>query len=239
MLPIIIIVIAFAFFVQSILGFGSGLIAVPILSLFMSVQDAITLVMVFQLSVGVLVFNHRRDVDWPSIIKMLPSMVIGVAIGIVLIHVLPGDVLRGILAGYIFIHLTRKYSSFDPIKLIVSRGQAHMAGFLGGLINTVTGGGGPAFILYLQNQIDEVKIFRITIMAILVASNIPRLVGSVFTGLVSWDLAFLYLYGLIPFFIALYAGQKLYDKVPKHFYFASVDLLLTVTALLLVGKIVL
>lgn len=233
-----IIVIAFAFFVQSLLGFGSGLVAVPILSLFMSVQDSITLVMMFQLSVGVLVFQNRSHIDWSSLTRMLPSMVFGVVLGLALIHVLSGDVLRSILAGYIFIHLLRKYSAFDPIKFLVSRGQSHISGFLGGLINTVTGGGGPAFILYLQNQIHEVNVFRITIMAILVASNVPRLIGSAFTGLVTLDLVYLYFYGLVPFLIALYIGQKLYSRVPKHTYFIAVDILLAITALLLVGKIV-
>lgn len=49
------IIIALAFFGESIFGFGGGLIAIPLLSLLIGVKDAVTLVLIFQLLMGLMI----------------------------------------------------------------------------------------------------------------------------------------------------------------------------------------
>ncbi len=239
MLILFILIISFSFFTHSLLGFGGGLIAIPLLSIFMPVQDVVSMVMVYQFSMGLLIFKTYRDIHWPAIFKMVPSMVVGAVLGIMLLNILPSDVMRGILAGYIILHLARKYTRFDPLKLLIKWGEVHLAGFLGGLLNTMMGSGAPAFILYLKEQTPEARAFRASIIAILMASNIPRAIGTVSTGLLSWDLFMYSLYSFPAFLIALYLGQKFHDKVPQKHFFLAVEVLLALAAVLLIGKIVL
>ena len=68
------IIIAVAFFAQSLLGFGGGLLCIPLISLYMPIQDAVSLVMVFQFSMGLLIFKTYKDISWQPIFKMLPTM---------------------------------------------------------------------------------------------------------------------------------------------------------------------
>lgn len=128
---LLIIIIAFAFFAQSLLGFGGGLICIPILSLFMPVQDVVSMVMVYQISMGLLIFKVHHHIRWQYLLKLLPSTVVGAVLGVVLLNYVEGDIMRGILAGYIILHLLRKHTSFDPMGFLIRWGGCASGGFSG------------------------------------------------------------------------------------------------------------
>lgn len=196
------------------------------------------MVMIYQFSMGILIFSTFRDIQWPSIFKMLPSMVIGVCAGIALLFYIQADIMRAILAAYIALHLARKHTSFDPLGRLIRWGDAHFAGFLGGVLNAMIGGGGPAFILYLKDKAVISSEFRASIIAVLMLSNIPRAIGTVGTGMLNWDLFLLGLYAFPGFLFALYLGQKLHNKIPQKRFFVAVDVLLALSAILLIFKII-
>lgn len=231
-------IIAFAFFTQSLLGFGGGLICIPLLSLFMPVQDVVSMVMVYQFSMGLLIFKVHQHIKWQYLLKMLPSTVIGAICGILMLNYIHGDILRGFLAGYIILHLLRKHSSFDPLGWMIHKGDAHLAGFIGGTLNAMMGGGGPAFILYLKEKLADPKEFRAGIIMMLMMSNVPRAIGTIGTGLLTRDLFIQALYAYPIFLLALFLGQFLHDKVPQKRFFMAVECLLALSAALLIVKIV-
>lgn len=230
-------VIAFAFFAQSLLGFGGGLICIPILSLFMPVQDTVSMVMIYQISMGLLIYKVYPQIQWSYIFHMLPAALIGAVSGIAFLHYIPGDALRIILAGYIILHLLRKRTAFDPMGLLIRKGGKHFSGFLGGLLNAMMGGGGPAFILYLKEKVLDSQEFRASITMMLILSNIPRAVGTVGTGLLTYDLFIQALYAYPAFLVALIAGQRLHSKIPQKRFFIAVECLLGLSAFLLIVKV--
>ncbi len=236
---IFILIISFAFFTQSLLGFGGGLICIPLLSLFMPVQDVVSMVMIYQFSMGLLIFKIHHHVRWSYILKMLPATIIGAVCGVFLLNYIPGDVMRGILAGYIILHLLRKHTSFDPLGWFIRKGGAHISGLMGGTLNAMIGGGAPAFILYLRDALSDSKEFRAAIMMILLLSNIPRVIGTVGTGLLTYDLFIMALYAYPAFLASMVLGQILHDKVPQKRFFIAVECLLVLSACLLIAKILL
>lgn len=229
-------ILTFAFFAQSLFGFGGGLISIPILSLYMPVADAVTLASIFQFSMGFLIFRTYKDTAWEHIRALLPMTVIGVGLGILLLKYLDGDIIRLALAGYILLHLARTHTRFDPLGKIIKAGGAHLAGFLGGTMNAMIGGGGPAFILYLKDKAGSAAAFRANITAILFLSNIPRLAGTFGTGLMDWEIFYTAL-AVYPFFLgALWMGQKLHSRIPQKRFFAAIEVLLAFTAVSLTLK---
>lgn len=235
----IILIITFAFFAQSLLGFGGGLICIPILSLFMPVQDVVAMVMIYQFSMGLLIFKTYKDTGWAHIRKMIPMTILGVIVGVALLKILDGDWVRLGLAAYIILHLARKHTSFDPMGRVIEWGGAHLAGFLGGGLNAMIGGGGPAFILYLRDKAANSAEFRANIIAMLMLSNIPRSLGMIYTDMFTWEIFMLGLYAFPAFLIAMWAGQKLHDKIPQKAFFTSVEILLFCSAIFLVIKVML
>jgi uncharacterized membrane protein YfcA len=229
-------ILTFAFFAQSLFGFGGGLISIPILSLYMPVQDAVTLASLFQFSMGFLIFRTYKETAWAHIRALLPMTVIGVALGILLLKYLDEDLIRLALAGYILLHLARTHTRFDPLGRVIQAGGAHLAGFLGGTMNAMIGGGGPAFILYLKGKGGSAAAFRANITAILFLSNIPRLAGTFGTGMMDWGI-FTTALVAYPFFLAALAlGQRLHSRIPQKRFFAVIEALLAFTAVSLTVK---
>ncbi len=233
------LIIAFAFFAQSLLGFGGGLICIPILSLFMPVQDVVAMVMIYQLSMGLLIFKTHKHIQWQHILKMLPMTIVGAMLGVMLLSYVAGDVIRAILVVYIILHLLRKHTKIDPLGRLIKWGDAHLAGFLGGTLNAMIGGGGPAFILYLKEKVTTSSEFRASIIMMLMLSNIPRAIGTISVGLLTYDLFITALYAYPGFLLALYLGQKFHDKIPQEKFFYLVEGLLALSATLLTLKIIL
>ena len=234
----VLFIITFAFFAQSLLGFGGGLICIPILSLFMPVQDVVSMVMIYQISMGLLIFKTYHHIQWAHLIKMLPMTIIGAVLGVMLLTYIAGDIIRGILVVYITLHLLRKHTKIDPLGRIIKWGDAHLAGFLGGTLNAMIGGGGPAFILYLKEKITTPAEFRASIIMMLMLSNIPRAIGTIGTELLTYDLFITALYAYPGFLLALFLGQKLHEKIPQEKFFYLIEGLLALSAALLVLKII-
>ena len=74
------LIIAVAFLGEAIFGFGGGLISVPLLSLILNVKEAVTLVLIFQLRMGLLIFKSYKHITW----KVAKPMTLGVIVGTIL-----------------------------------------------------------------------------------------------------------------------------------------------------------
>lgn len=236
---IVIAIVAFAFFVQSLLGFGGGLVAIPLLSLFLPVSDVVTMMIAYQFSMGLLIFKTAKQTMWQSIIDMLPAMVIGVCVGLFLLVYVPADGLRIILAIYIVIHLLRSNTKIDPLKRFIEVGGKYIAGFLGGILQGTIGSGGPAFILYIKEKAPNSAQFRATVIAILFLSNIPRIAGVLSLDLVTPQIINLALMAYPGFLLALYLGQKFHDQIPQKIFFRGVEVILACAAVSLLVKVAL
>ena len=233
------LVIAFSFFAQSLMGFGGGLLSIPLLSLFMPVQDAVTIVILYQFSMGMLIFKTHKQTGWQHIRRLIPAMVVGVILGLVFLKYVPGDAVRLLLAAYIALHLLRTHTNIDPLKTIIERGGAWLSGLLGGVIQGTIGGGGPAFILYLKDKAKNSAEFRANVLAILFLSNIPRIAGSFAADFVTKDLILLGLIAYPGFLLSLFLGQKLHDKIPQKTFFNIAEAVLAFAAMSLIVKVIL
>ena len=229
-------IIAFAFFMQSLMGFGGGLISVPLLSLFMPVQEAVILVMFFQVSMGLLIFKTWRDTCWSNVKAMIPATIVGALLGVFALKYIPADAMRLLLAAYIGLHILRTHTKYDPIKFLVEKGGAHFSGFLGGSMNAMIGGGAPAFIIYLKERSKSSINFRADVTAILFITNIPRIITMGAADMFSSNIILLALYAFPGFLLALFLGQKLHKKVPQTLFFKGVEIILILTAALLCIK---
>lgn len=233
------LVVAFAFFAQSLMGFGGGLIAIPLLGLVMPLQEVVTVIILYQFSMGLLLFKIYKQVSWREIWRMTPAMVIGTVLGLLVLKYVPGDAIRIFLALYIILHLLRTHTAFDPLKKILEWGGTHLAGFLGGGIQGTLGTGGPAFILYLKDIAKNSGEFRANVTAIMFLSHIPRIIGSSEFGWITPDLMKLGLIAYPGFLAALALGQMLHDKIPQKIFFMIVEAILVFSVLSLVLKVVL
>lgn len=134
-------VIGLSFFIQALMGFGGGLICIPLLSLSMPVQKAVTLVLIFQTLMGFLVFKVYKQIEWELIKKLGLSIFVGLMIGFMGLHFLSERLIAALLILMILMHLMRSRLKIDAFKRVISVGGGKAAGFLGGVQQALLGTG--------------------------------------------------------------------------------------------------
>jgi len=134
--------VALAYIVFGIAGFGTALVAGPILILFMPLSKIVPLLVLldFVAAFGNLL-PSRRDVAKPELLRLLPCMAVGCTLGVIFLLNLKSDVLL-LLMG-LFISAYAIYSLWiktRPAQL--SAAWAMPMGTVGGMFGALFGSGG-------------------------------------------------------------------------------------------------
>ncbi len=232
-----VIIITLAFFGESLFGFGGGLISIPLLSFVLGVKDAVTLALIFQLLMGLLIFQNYKHTNWKIAIPMTVGLVVGGTIGTFTLSLLSNVFLERLLAVSILIFL---------IKMIFFNGFTFgdakhkfwgvASGLLGGWVQGVIGTGGPVLSMYLAIATPEKAIFRATLIYLLFIVSVTRVVTSLGRGLLTPQLLALSL-PILPFFlVAIFIGHLIHAKIGEKYYRYAVYTILFFSAISMLLK---
>ncbi|MBT8153149.1 sulfite exporter TauE/SafE family protein [Epibacterium ulvae] len=90
-------------FARGLAGFGFAIAAVPILSLVISPIEAVAMTVMLQVVVGLKdIFDLRRDIHKPSLIRLALGSLIGTPIGVFALAVMNPDAARILIALSVF-----------------------------------------------------------------------------------------------------------------------------------------
>ena len=127
------LIISVAFFVRGIAGFGSGLIAIPLLAQILPLSVVVPMVglldYIASSSHGV---KHRQAISWGDVLPLLPFTLAGVLTALYLFKTLDADLLRTALGGFIVLYAFYTLLSSGP-GFRGSRLWAAPAGAFGGV----------------------------------------------------------------------------------------------------------
>jgi len=143
----LIVIMLLAGFIQGFSGFGSVLLSLPLLALFLDVKTAIPLVALMGVILTVfLLIPLWKDLEWPRIWPLLIGALPGVPIGIFLLKSLNSRFLPTFL-GLILVC----YSSYSLLFKVAGRELnirwAYFSGFLGGCFGGAFSAAGPPVIV--------------------------------------------------------------------------------------------
>lgn len=212
----IIAILCLATLVHGTLGFGTGLVAMPLLTLTLGVRDATALVAFVILGTTIVILAQSwRALRWRAAARLLAGATFGIPLGIFVLTQAPAELVqRGLGVSLITIGL---YSLAAP-RLTELRHPAWAYGFgfgsglLGGAYNT----NGPPVVLYGALRGWSPSVFRATLQAYFVPAAALIWAGHGFTGLWTRELAGWYLLYL-PFGLAvLWFGQRLSVRLPER-----------------------
>lgn len=229
-------VIIAAYLVRGITGFGSGLIAIPLLVIKLPLATAVPLVVtldyIASASQGV---KDRKHICWREIFPLLPFTMLGVGLALYLLKTVETSLLLHSLA--IFILLYAVYSLFSkPPKHGLSRMWAAPSGGFGGLVGTLFGTGGPFYVIYLQLRSLEKSQFRATFAAIFLLDGTYRIAGFVATGFFNVDLLLLLAVLLPVMGISVYLGGRVHTELTQETFKRGISLLLLASGVTLFIK---
>lgn len=200
-------VIAFAYVVFGLTGFGSSIVAVPLLTQALALRTVVPMMLFFDLVAGTLLgLSNRRHLQFTEIRRLMPGVLVGIALGLGVLLLVPERVLLGGLGVFVLAHVARSLW-FRPSRVEPSSPRlAPLYGLFGGIFTSTFGTGGPIYTLYLAGRLPDPLQLRATISALLVITSLLRLLLFAFAGLYA-DSAVLILPALLmPFALAGYLG---------------------------------
>jgi uncharacterized membrane protein YfcA len=205
-------VLLLAYWVRGMAGFGSGLIAVPLLTLAWPVTVVVPLVVALDYigsaSQGI---RNVDEVSWREQLVLIPFMVAGVALGLWVLRAVSTE-LRG------------------------SRVAATYCGFLGGLVGTLFGTGGPFYVIYLNLRGLARPAFRATFAMNFLIDGGVRLGAFAAAGLFGRQ-TLGYLLAALPIAGAgLYVGGRIQTGLSPRAFQIVIRLLLLVSGVALLLK---
>lgn len=237
--------IAFAYLVLGITGFGSALIAVPLLLQWMPLGEAVPLVLWLDV-IALVVFNslNLKHIDWPIWKQMLPSIVVGIVSAALVVRfwTLPVHWLLLLLGAYIiWFGASKLRAEFKPADLKPSAAEHGFwsvapFGWLAGVIETLFGTCGPLVATGILRQSTNMNLFKATMSAVMLPTALMALSTYVVAGTRS-DGEFMRALWLTPVAIVfVWVGNFLGRKVPQPIVRRVVFGLLIASGFVLMAK---
>jgi len=210
-LVVVAVAIFVAAFTQVIAGFGFALLAMPIMTLAVPVEQAVVVsTLLGMVSTSWMGWHLRAAVDRPIAKRLTLAAFVGMPLGLWILNVVSDKTLR----------LTLGIAVLMATALLVRRiNLAHVGptldvgmGFISGVLNTSLSTNGPPLVFDLHARQLQPNEFRATISAVFALSNVVGLTLFIADGKITVD-------GMHAALIALPAwvvGQGLGWPIRKH-----------------------
>ncbi|MFK5913026.1 MAG: sulfite exporter TauE/SafE family protein [Woeseiaceae bacterium] len=233
-LAFFIMVTAYTF--RGVTGFGSGLIAIPLLAFFLPLTFVVPFIGLLDMSASILQITHtRQHIAWRVIFRAIPFAIFGVVTGLFIIQSLNTLILVKSLG--VFIILFAIYSLVSPsLKKNDSFIWPIFAGFFGSLIGTLFGTGGPFYIFYFQLQQLEKSAFRATCAAVFFIDGLIRAVGFTYSGFYTPTVLISIAYALPIMFFSMYIGNHIHTNISQRVFQKAIGVFLIFSGFALVLK---
>lgn len=208
------VVLLLAYTVFGATGFGSSIIAVPMLAHFFPLTFAVPLVTTVDvtatMNASLRQWRHaRRD----ELARIIPALLIGSIVGTSLLVRLP----RGpaLIALGVFVTLYGVYLLARPRRrALLGPRWSWPIGMLGGVFSVLFGTGGPIYMVYLSARIADKTELRATSSVLIATSVLIRILVFVVSGLLLQRGLLLLAAALVPAMLIGYVlGNRLHHAL--------------------------
>lgn len=208
----ILVVVGLASFIQVVSGFGSALVAVPLLAMFVGAKTAVVgITILFPLiSLRILMRSHA-DVRWRAAATVFAASLVGLPVGLVIISAANDHVLQGSIAIVVLLFTALLWRGFT----IPEHGPVVDAGvgFASGVLATSTGTNGPPLVIALQARGLEPSPFRATLSAVFLAQSVASIAAFALAGRIDGGAMRVFTAGLPALVVATFAGERAFASI--------------------------
>jgi uncharacterized protein len=175
----------FASFIQALAGFGSALLAMPLMTLAIPTSSAVVVSTLVSIMITTWQsWMMRADAARPVVKRMTVAAYLGMPLGLVVLSTVDDRVLRFTLGIAVLVAVVLLAAN---VRLQASRHTDLAAGFVSGVLNTALSTNGPPLVFALQARRLDAPTFRATISVIFALSNIFAVTLFVASGKVTRD----------------------------------------------------
>ena len=211
------LVVTFAYTVVGLTGFGASMVAMPMLVHLLPLRMALPMMLVYDLIGGVAIgVRNRKSVDRRELLRLLPFMLIGVALGVTVLVKAPERALLLLLGAFVLAFAGWSLLVRPPASPIAPAWAAPL-GTVGGVFSALFGTGGPIYTIYLARRLQDKSRLRATISLLLFLSALARLASFVAAGLFTPPGVAALVALMLPCALAgMVLGTRLHHRLPAH-----------------------
>ncbi len=222
-------------FIQGLTGFGSALVAIPLLSLVIDIKAAVPLCILNGLLITVyLAVQLRRYLDRRKILPLLLGSIPGVFVGAILLKEVDSVVIRSGI-GLLLICYSIYNLLVIPRPLNPARIWGYVAGFLTGAIGAAFSAGGPPTIIYTTMTDWKKEEIKATLSGFFVLNGIVTAVVHAMSGISSLTTVGLFAVTAPFVLIGTVAGATITDRIDRKTYLRLIYGFLLVMGVMMVA----
>ena len=221
--------------VRGAAGFGSGVVATPLLAFVLPMSTTAPLITLVGFLVSVRqAFRDWDRIRWKAVLGFVPGALVGVPLGLWVVKTADQGLLARCLGAYVVTYAL--YSLFGERLLgrapKMPRWMVHPIGVVGALISTLFGGlAGPLYVTYFDSLRLAKGAFRVTVSTTLLMLSIVRSSGYFATGVFRAEDLVLVAGALLPAAIGTLTGEWVHDRIEQQAFRRGVGALLVASGM--------
>ncbi len=216
-------------FTQGLTGFGSTLLALPLLALVMDLRLATPVCCLLAVSINVVLtsrlYGHIR---WRVLLLLFGAALPGMAVGVRALEVVPGHWLKLAMASVVL--------SFVAVRLRGRRGRSRpgrglglAAGFAAGCMGAAIGVNGPIVAMWVSRQGYDRDTVRATLTSFFLLAGFGVVGAQSLVGLVTPEVLWAYLAALPALLLGIGLGLAGCGRIDESRFARAVLLVLVLS----------
>lgn len=228
-LVVVLLIVFFAYLVQSIAGFASAMIGMPLLILFVSFPEAIFLINVLSIFFGLYELPKvYSKVNKKILYFVLAGSFVGLLLGVWSLTVVSESVLEIVLLAVLSLGVLLMLARYS-----VSKSFGGIAGVLGGFFAGSVGVSGPVYASYIDSQLSSTAS-RATLIVMFLVVDAMKFPLLLFGTSVSFSDISVALYAIPVVLLAILLGNYVERFIPDKYHHAMVISIVCVSAALMI-----
>lgn len=231
------LIVLFGYVIFGMVGFGSTITNAPLLAQLLPLRFVVPLTLLLDLFAATALGTRMRgQADRDELRRLLPYVLIGLALGLALLIKLHERILLLVLGGFV-LYAGISSIAHRPGAIRLHRAWAFPAGVIGGIFSALYGTGGPIYTIYMSRRIADKSVFRATMARLIQTIALVRLAMFIVSGLITQDHLLLAALLLAPFAaLGLILGNRLHHVMSARRIMLFVSLLIIANGAALVVR---
>ena len=236
---LIALVVVFSGFLRGFIGFGSGLLMIPILSYFYSPVFAMVFNIVIEIPATIyLTFVGIKKSNLREITPMMFTMMLTIPFGTIFLVSVDEQIIRTLMS-LLLIFFVILIATGWRIKSTITKYVLVLGGAISGLMQGATGMGGPPYVTVLLSNNDSDDVARANILVITSGLVISAIISLYYFGLFTKDILLTGAISAPIYVFATYIGTKFFNySGNKYFRNSSLIALGVVGLATLIGALI-
>jgi uncharacterized protein len=223
-------------FIQGLSGFGSVLLSLPLLALFLDVKTAIPIVALFGVALTIfLLIQLRQHWEWKKVYPLCLGSLPGAPVGVWFLNRTDAQLIQWIV-GIVLIAYALYSLLLKPAVRAMGTAWAYFCGFIAGCLGGAISASGPPVIVYTSLQPWNKDQMKVTLQGFFVISGIVVVIFQAIGGLVTERVLWYFLAALPLLLGGTWVGSLLYGRMKEETYRSILLILMGLLGLFMILK---